>query len=81
MRALDDVVKIVDQLAFKIDLQNREELLKVVNSCIATKLTRRFGALIPVRPGTLQCVSCTFAIMALQKHVHVWAAVRTPLHT
>jgi hypothetical protein len=49
MRALDDAVTAVEKLAFKIDFDNREELLKVVDSCIATKFTRRFGTLIPVR--------------------------------
>ena len=31
-----------------IDFNDRSELLKVVDSCIATKFTRRFGTLIPV---------------------------------
>ena len=52
MKALDDAVDVIDKLAFRIDFDNREELLKVVDSCIATKLTRRFGMLIPVRTFT-----------------------------
>jgi T-complex protein 1 subunit gamma len=49
MKALDNAVSVIDKLAFRIDFENREELLKVVESCIATKLTKRFGSLIPVR--------------------------------
>ena len=48
MKALDDAVEIINGLAFQIDFDNKDELLKVVDSCIATKLTRRFGMLIPV---------------------------------
>jgi T-complex protein 1 subunit gamma len=49
MKALDDAVDVVEKLAFKIDFTDRDALLKVVDSCIATKFTRRFGSLIPVR--------------------------------
>lgn len=49
MKALDDAVEIVKAAAFTIDFDDRAELLKVVDSCIATKFTRRFGSLIPVR--------------------------------
>lgn len=55
MKALDDAVEIIDKVSFKIDFDNREELLKVVDSCIATKLTRRFGMLIPVCPASGPC--------------------------
>jgi chaperonin GroEL (HSP60 family) len=48
MKALDDAVALVEKLAFKIDFMDRDALLKVVDSCIATKFTRRFGTLIPV---------------------------------
>lgn len=49
MKALDDAVEIVEKLAFTIDFDDRDALMKVVDSCIATKFTRRFGTLIPVR--------------------------------
>jgi TCP-1/cpn60 chaperonin family len=49
MKALDDAVAVVEKLAFKIDFMDRDSLMKVVDSCIATKFTRRFGTLIPVR--------------------------------
>lgn len=48
MKALDDAVELVEKLAFKIDFMDRDALMKVVDSCIATKFTRRFGTLIPV---------------------------------
>lgn len=45
-RALEDAVKIVDEMAFPIDVNNREQMLKILNSCIGTKYTARFGTLI-----------------------------------
>ena len=48
MKALDDAVELVEKLAFNIDFMDRDALMKVVDSCIATKFTRRFGTLIPV---------------------------------
>mmetsp|Transcript_9827 Transcript_9827/g.18352 ORF Transcript_9827/g.18352 Transcript_9827/m.18352 type:complete len:552 (-) Transcript_9827:399-2054(-) len=44
-RALEDAIKVIDELAFSIDVNDREQMLKVVNSCIATKFTHRFGSL------------------------------------
>ncbi|KXZ47618.1 hypothetical protein GPECTOR_34g777 [Gonium pectorale] len=44
-RALEDSIKIIDELAFPIDTENREQMLNVVNSCIGTKFTHRFGSL------------------------------------
>ena len=49
VRALEDAVAIVDALAFPIDTTDREQMLKIVNSCIGTKFTMRFGSLISVR--------------------------------
>jgi len=46
MKALDDAVKIVDDIAFPIEVNNREQMLKLVQSCIGTKFTHRFGTLI-----------------------------------
>lgn len=50
MHALEDAVSIVDKLAFPIDTQDRKQMLKIVNSCIGTKYTARFGSLMAVRP-------------------------------
>ncbi|PNH02755.1 T-complex protein 1 subunit gamma, partial [Tetrabaena socialis] len=44
-RALEDSLKIIDQLAFAIEVDNREQMMNVVNSCIGTKFTHRFGNL------------------------------------
>eukprot|EP00798_Chlamydomonas_sp_ICE-L_P016607 gene16607-22849_t len=44
-RALEDAIKVVEGMSFPIDTSNREEMMNVVNSCIATKFTQRFGNL------------------------------------
>mmetsp|Transcript_37015 Transcript_37015/g.82276 ORF Transcript_37015/g.82276 Transcript_37015/m.82276 type:complete len:556 (-) Transcript_37015:500-2167(-) len=44
-KALEDAVKIVDEMSFPIDINDRQQMLNVVNSCIATKFTHRFGTL------------------------------------
>ncbi|KAK9829215.1 hypothetical protein WJX72_004534 [[Myrmecia] bisecta] len=44
-RALEDSIKIIDELAFPIDFDNRDQMLKIINSCIGTKYTSRFGSL------------------------------------
>lgn len=47
-KALEDAIKIVDSMAFPIDVQNREQMLNIVQSCIGTKFTTRFGTLMAV---------------------------------
>ena len=49
VRALEDAVKIVDELAFPIDINDRGQMLKIIASCIGTKFTSRFGTLMPAR--------------------------------
>ncbi|KAG2432826.1 hypothetical protein HXX76_008560 [Chlamydomonas incerta] len=44
-KALEDSVKIIDDLAFPIDTNDRKHMMNVVNSCIGTKFTHRFGTL------------------------------------
>lgn len=39
----------MDGMSFPVDINNRGEMLNVVNSCIATKFTHRFGTLMAVR--------------------------------
>ena len=58
VQALEDAVAIIDELAFKIDVGKREEMLKIVSSCIGTKFASRFGTLLPVssRPCTFDSV-------------------------
>lgn len=41
-------MQIVDEMAFPIDTGNREQMLKILNSCIGTKYTARFGSLMAV---------------------------------
>ena len=36
-------------MAFPIDTGDREQMLKILNSCIGTKYTARFGTLMAVR--------------------------------
>ncbi|KAL0021417.1 hypothetical protein WJX79_004216 [Trebouxia sp. C0005] len=45
VRALEDAVKIVDELSFPIDTNDKAQMLKIVNSCIGTKFTNQFGNL------------------------------------
>eukprot|EP00898_Chlorokybus_atmophyticus_P008653 jgi/Chlat1/878/Chrsp107S01319 len=45
MKALEDAVNIINGLAFPIDVNDRQQMLNIVNSCIGTKFTHRFGNL------------------------------------
>ena len=51
VKALEDALKVVDELAFPIDTNDREQMLKIIASCIGTKFTSRFGTLMPVSAG------------------------------
>jgi T-complex protein 1 subunit gamma len=48
VRALEDAVAIIDEIAFPINTEDRSQMLKIVNSCIGTKFTQRFGNLVAV---------------------------------
>jgi len=48
VRALEDAIKIVDELSFPIDTNAKAQMLKIVNSCIGTKFTNQFGNLMAV---------------------------------
>jgi hypothetical protein len=56
LQALTDAVKIVESVAFPIDTNNKEQMLNVVNSCVATKFTHRFGTLMAVSDNVCVCV-------------------------
>lgn len=45
IRALEDALSVTDDIAFKIDVNDRAQMLSIVNSCIGTKFTNRFGPL------------------------------------
>ena len=49
VKALEDAIKIIDDLSFPVDVNQREQMLKLVNSCIGTKFTNQFGDLMAVR--------------------------------
>lgn len=42
-------MQIVDEMAFPIDTGDQEQMLNILNSCIGTKYTARFGSLMAVR--------------------------------
>ena len=44
-RALEDALAVVDAMSFPIDTADRASMLRLVNSCIGTKYTARFGSL------------------------------------
>eukprot|EP00878_Enallax_costatus_P001876 GHUV01002035.1.p1 GENE.GHUV01002035.1~~GHUV01002035.1.p1 ORF type:complete len:559 (+),score=140.91 GHUV01002035.1:215-1891(+) len=44
-RALEDAIKVAESMSFDIDVNDRAQLLQVVQSCIGTKYTSRFGTL------------------------------------
>eukprot|EP00894_Picocystis_sp_ML_P000015 jgi/Pico_ML_1/50532/g1722.t1 len=46
VKALEDALKVVEEVSFPVDVDNREEMQKIVNSCVGTKYTARFGNLI-----------------------------------
>jgi len=56
MRALEDAVKCVDDMSFPLKVDDRAEMLNVVQSCIATKFTSRFGSL--MAELALDAVNC-----------------------
>lgn len=70
VQALEDAVSIIDSLAFKIDTQKREEMLKIVSSCIGTKFASRFGTLLPVStvPFDADALYCNSAL-------HCWVCL------
>ena len=39
----------MDDLSFPVNPDDREQMLKIISSCIGTKFTSRFGTLMPVR--------------------------------
>lgn len=45
IRAMEDALSVVDKVAFAIDVDDRAAMLSIVNSCIGTKFTNRFGPL------------------------------------
>lgn len=48
VKATEDALSIIDSLAFPIDTQDRDQMVKIIASCIGTKFSSRFGSLMPV---------------------------------
>eukprot|EP00741_Cyanophora_paradoxa_P002689 tig00000615_g2609.t1 len=42
-KALEDALAVCDKLAFSIDSNKRDEMIKIVQSCLGTKFVSRFG--------------------------------------
>ena len=42
---IQDGVDVLEEIAFPIDVDDRQQMLNIVNSCIGTKFTTRFGSL------------------------------------
>ena len=67
VKALEDALKVVDELAFPIDINDREQMLKIIASCIGTKFTSRFGTLMPVSASSKELrAAASKAVVALQ---------------
>ncbi|GBG59094.1 hypothetical protein CBR_g24437 [Chara braunii] len=45
MKALDDAIATIDRISFPTDPNDREQMLNIVQSCIGTKFTNRYGTL------------------------------------
>lgn len=73
VKALEDAIKIVDDLSFPIDTNNKSQMLKIVNSCIGTKFTNQFGNLMAVGHITvanqLPSSSCSTIVLASYAHL------------
>lgn len=65
VKALEDAIRIVDELSFPIDVNDRSQMLKIVNSCIGTKFTNQFGDLMAV-----SVCNCCAAIRLTPEHSH-----------
>jgi T-complex protein 1 subunit gamma len=58
IKALEDALAVVDAMAFPIDTSDHGAMLNIVNSCIGTKYTSRFGPLMAeLALEAVQCVA------------------------
>ena len=47
LRALDDTIALLENdLSVPVDIDNREEMIKIVKSCIGTKLVKKWETLV-----------------------------------
>lgn len=47
LRALEDALEILENVSIKLDVNDTEELVRVLDSCLTTKFSSRWGKLIP----------------------------------
>ncbi|GAQ89285.1 TCP-1/cpn60 chaperonin family protein [Klebsormidium nitens] len=45
LKALDDAIATIDRISFPIDTNDRQQMINIIQSCIGTKFTNRFGSL------------------------------------
>lgn len=48
-KALDDALEIIKDVSFNISLEDKKDIINVVQSSLQTKFTNRFGNLMAVR--------------------------------
>eukprot|EP00004_Rigifila_ramosa_P012782 TRINITY_DN2794_c0_g1_i1.p1 TRINITY_DN2794_c0_g1~~TRINITY_DN2794_c0_g1_i1.p1 ORF type:complete len:549 (+),score=147.53 TRINITY_DN2794_c0_g1_i1:2-1648(+) len=60
-RALDDALQVIDKLAFRIDASDRAQMLKIIQSSIATKFSNWIAGL-----GTLICNLALDAVLTVK---------------
>ena len=76
MRALEDATRIIDSLSFPVDVNDRSQMSKIVNSCIGTKFTQRFGDLIAnLAIDAVQCVATELPNGRLEIDVKKYAKI------
>ena len=57
-KALTDAVDAIDQIAFKVDTDNHDSMMNILQSCIGTKFTNRFGSILAeLALDAVQCVA------------------------
>lgn len=57
-QAMDDAMEVLESLAEPVDVNDTEQMVELVNSCLGTKFVSRFGDMI-----------CRMAIDAVRKYV------------
>ena len=90
VKALEDAIKIVDDLSFPIDTNDKAQMLKIVNSCIGTKFTNQFGNLMAVgvlnilclyRQCPAECCNPSLFLLLSAKHAEVlWPCCKLHCH-
>ena len=72
VRALEDAVKVIEDLSFPVDVDDRDQMLKIISSCIGTKFTSRFGTLMPVSLPVYPAIDLTQPHLSLISCIVDW---------